>query len=503
MGGPRFNNPAGLGGLSQQIKHGSFNFQMPYIIQIDLPVEVIVVLMPEMVRNQEFGVSTAILALLSELRDTYGMLRVEPLWPVGIGAVDSQAIRRGRLGFSLPPSAKEFLSNAQMLMGGVAVPGGARMSREEEDQSRMRLKLTFSPRSDAASVVRRIESVGGVDYAEEVTDSETPALPAMTKQQMFPKVPTPKAGDPPFFPVAPWAEWARKEIGWIESWNLLPLQNIAVFDSGADSTHPSLANAIDFANDESKADPSGHGTFVAGIIAGRAKVATKELGLDPEAVSDTMNGLLPAARLWVRNVMNPVAVRSNDNKLSYRVDPGRYSDALNQIAKAKMSSKGDKRLRQIQVVNLSLGSTRLSKTEQRDIALLTSPKVGVTVVASVGNHTGNILYPAAFKNVIAVGALAYKGGMWSGTNTVSVSDREADIDLLAPGEFILSAMPRTPSAMGIPFSGWLSGTSMAAPYASAVAAVLRYQGKTSNELLQMISDLLSATDYPKLKCPKG
>ncbi len=499
MGGPIRNTSAGLG---QQLQKGDlrkFHLPMPSVSSVELPVEIIVALKPEMVRNQVLGLSPEIVSLLGDLRERFGMQSVAPLWPIGIPVVIQQPGRPGSFRSSLNPSAKAFLSKSKMLMGRQKLDGRVDISPEEIDETRMRLKLTFLPGSDGEAIVKRIEIEGGVEYAEKIADAECPILPAMNKEQMFPKASTPKPGDPPFFPVKPWAEWARLEIGWIAEWSKLALQNIAVFDSGVDSTHPSLANAIDFANDESKVDPSGHGTFVAGIIAGRATVASKALGLDPDAVSDTMDGLLPASKLWVQNVMNPVAVRTNDNKVTYRVDPGKYSNALNQISKAHANSRGNPRLKKIQVVNLSLGSSRFSKTEQRDIALLL--KHGVTVVASVGNYSSNILYPAAFDGVVAVGASAYKGGLWQGTNDVSISARETAIDLLAPGEFILSTMPRTASAMKIPFSGWLSGTSMAAPHVAAVAAVLRSEGMSTACILKLIGNFSNPTGYAQLKCP--
>lgn len=117
------------------------------------------------------------------------------------------------------------------------------------------------------------------------------------------------------------------------------------------------------------------------------------------------------------------------------------------------------------VINLSLGGIApigsLSSTVY-DAAIADAVAAGVTVVASAGN-SGDASYnwPASAPGVISVASV----GMASIRSAFST--RNDRVDIAAPGEGILSAQP---AALGT----WAhySGTSMAAPHVSAVAALV-------------------------------
>lgn len=502
-----------LSSAGQSPKQDKFNqlFEaMPSVNVEAVPVELILALKPEMVQGQSLGMAPHIVALLGELREKYGLQKVEPLWPIGISAVELRpsGLRLsgvfGNLNPSVQQAARSFMTNAKMLMGEGGLVGDVTMAPEEKNEARTRLRLTFAPGTNGAVIEKRIESEKGVDYVEVVVGAAGPVLRAIGKGELEANQPPPanaKEAERQKYKARLEAMWARRAIGRPDGWDSLELNNIAILDSGVDSTHPGLFDAVDYANQESMKDPSGHGTFVAGVIAGRKSVATRKLQLNPALVSDTIDGLLPKSKVWVRNVMDPVGIKTNDGKLEYRVDPGRYSSALNRIAAAKTSSTGDARLKQIQVLNLSIGSSTASKTEQRDIKLL--QEAGVLIVAAVGNQGGDILYPAAFSDVIAVGAMAYASKeLWGGTNEISPV-RELGIDICAPGDRILSSIPLASSAMRIPFSGWLSGTSMATPHVTAVAAVLLSRGVSREALMELMGKGAPVwrSDYPTLKCP--
>jgi subtilisin family serine protease len=112
------------------------------------------------------------------------------------------------------------------------------------------------------------------------------------------------------------------------------------------------------------------------------------------------------------------------------------------------------------VVNLSLGGDRPSSLVTTAIQYALAR--GVTVVAASGNAGGSgdpVLYPAATRGVIAVGAVdrADQRPGWSSSGS--------HLALVAPGVGILSTFPVAATPPG-------DGTSMAAPFVSAAAALL-------------------------------
>jgi thermitase len=205
---------------------------------------------------------------------------------------------------------------------------------------------------------------------------------------------------------------------------------IAILDTGVDLDHPDLISKIvpgyDFINNDSLADDDhfqSHGTHVAGI-----------------AAASSNNGVGVAGVSWGARIM-PVKVLGplGSGPLS-RVADG-IIWAANQGA---------------QVINLSLGSD-IDSLALRDAVNYAYGR-GCVLVAAAGNNNGTVLYPAIYPNVIAVGSV-------DGNNTrVSNSNTGEALDLVAPGLLIYSTIRNG--------YGYNSGTSMAAPYVSGLAAVL-------------------------------
>jgi serine protease len=179
---------------------------------------------------------------------------------------------------------------------------------------------------------------------------------------------------------------------------------------------------------DGSADEDGHGTHVAGIIGATANNAAGIAGL-----------------------ARGVAI------LPVRVLDGNGSGWNSDIAKGIVYAAD----RGAAVINLSLGSTSASATVRDAVAYANSK--GSVVVAAAGNSRSSgspTSYPAAFPNVIGVGAT-------DSTNRVaSFSNAGSYVDVAAPGVKILSTVPATGYAN-------LSGTSMATPYVAAAAALLR------------------------------
>ncbi len=111
------------------------------------------------------------------------------------------------------------------------------------------------------------------------------------------------------------------------------------------------------------------------------------------------------------------------------------------------------------IINLSLAGQ--GETEVLKSIIEEAVKRGVHVVAAAGNShmpTTNI-YPASYPGVITVAAVDRQ------QMPLSISNYGWDVEVSAPGDFLISTYPSGYRAM--------RGTSMAAPHVSALLAVLR------------------------------
>jgi subtilisin family serine protease len=219
-----------------------------------------------------------------------------------------------------------------------------------------------------------------------------------------------------------------------EAWALVRVQTarpapnsadvlVGVVDSGVDGTHPALRgrvlSGIDFVDGgPGDIDPFGHGTQVAGIIAGGEF------------------GVAPNARI--------VPVRVLDARGSGTI--ANLSDGI------RWSADNDTR-----VINASVETGDRRKILKNAVEYAWAR--GSVVIAIAGNQGGAVQRPAAYRYVVAVGAVDESG------KHASFSARGSELDLVAPGVKV-----RTTAAGG----GYVeaSGTSVAAPFVSAAAALL-------------------------------
>ncbi len=222
---------------------------------------------------------------------------------------------------------------------------------------------------------------------------------------------------------------------------------VAIIDSGIDYTHPDLdanyAGGFDFVNnDNDPMDDNGHGTHVAGTVAA-------EDNDDPASVV----GVAPQAKLYALKVLSSSG-------------SGSYSDVIAALEWAVDNG--------MQVTNNSYGSSGNPGSIVK-AAFDNSYAAGVLHVAAAGNSGNcggkgdNVIYPAWWESLIAVGATNNSDGSPCSSST------GPDVELAAPGVSINSTVP-TGNCKLCDNSGYklLSGTSMASPHvAGTVALVLK------------------------------
>ena len=228
-------------------------------------------------------------------------------------------------------------------------------------------------------------------------------------------------------------QWSLTTIGIDELWEATlgdPSVTIAIVDTGVDYTHPEFAGRIvlgpDLADgDEDPIDTEGHGTAVAALA----------------AASDDGQGIVGAC--------------PRCSVVAVKVAPD-GSGAITKFASAAgivwAADHG------ADVINLSFGGTDPDDVQRDAVAYAHSR--GAIVVASAGNRgKGGVQYPAAYEQVIAVGASDRND------RPTPLTSYGPWVDLAAPGVTLLApslaggAVPRT-------------GTSFAAPLVAGIAGLV-------------------------------
>ena len=226
-------------------------------------------------------------------------------------------------------------------------------------------------------------------------------------------------------------QWGLKKTGFERAWNRSrgSRVRVAIVDSGAEMGHVDLRRKVvakyDFRNNNRTVeDLHSHGTHIAGVVAARTG--------NRKGVA----GGCPNCKLIIAKALDR-------NLIGYNSD----------IAEAIIWSAD----RGARVINLSLGSHGHSDVLRDAIAYATRKRA--LVVAAGGNYgTSKPVYPAAYRNTLAV------------IHTDKNNRRGFDasyggyIDIAAPGVDILSTVPGG--------YAYKSGSSMATPHAAALAGLM-------------------------------
>lgn len=260
-------------------------------------------------------------------------------------------------------------------------------------------------------------------------------------------------------PAASAYQWGLGAINAFRAWDITRGDHtvvVAILDTGIDWNHPDLAanmwtdpegyHGYNFVADNrypmddniNSYDELGrwipntytyHGTHVAGVVG---------------AVMDNAIGIagLAQVRLMAVKVMNDSGEGTDSTVASgirWAVDHG------------------------ADILTMSLGVDGSSAALANAISYAASH--GVVAVAASGNGGESyVAYPAAYKSVIAVGAID------ESYHRASFSNYGSDLDLMAPGVQIYSTQGGSSTETGA--YQYLSGTSTAAPFVAGVAALM-------------------------------
>ena len=301
--------------------------------------------------------------------------------------------------------------------------------------------VAFNPEADPTAVLQQLAALPEVVNAEPNYYASSTLIPNDTD----------------------WSQqWGPVAIHCPEAWDTTTGSSsvtIAIVDTGVDLNHPDLtgqlltgANFVDIRSaaprgyryegritpDNNPQDEVGHGTHVAGIVGALGNNAQGVAGVTWQCK------LLP-----VRVLARRVEISSGN--------VGGTGTAANIAAGIRWAADQG-----ANIINLSLGGYGSSTVERTAVAYAQAR--GALVVAAMGNDgVSRPLYPAAFPGVVAVGSIGQTDQRSSFSNTGS------HMTLCAPGEAIHSTYYDYSNQS----SGYadMSGTSMATPHVSGVAAL--------------------------------
>jgi subtilisin family serine protease len=303
-------------------------------------------------------------------------------------------------------------------------------------------RISFAAKTPVEKAVSTLSATAGVVYAEPNRYRETCVVPS----------------DPSFA-----AQWGLTKINCPAAWDRTTGSanvTVAVIDTGVDLDHPELAPLLvqgndlvdlgpapvpppgfhfdgDFqGRDNNPQDEVGHGTHVAGTIA---------------CLSN--NGVGVAGVTWSCRIM-PVRVLARIVNNANPADVRGTGSSADIAAGIRWAVDNGAR-----VLNLSLGGPSDTQVERDAIAYAIGH--GVVVCAAMGNGgaAAGPSFPGAYPDVVAVGAIDQSD------HRAAFSQVGPHIDIVGPGVGVLSTVWDNGFTT-------MSGTSMATPHVSGVAALV-------------------------------
>lgn len=261
---------------------------------------------------------------------------------------------------------------------------------------------------------------------------------------------------------------AGADINAPEAWDIpLGLNDvtIAILDTGVDCDHPDLVSkcllpySVVTEHETTLDDVFGHGSHVAGIAAASTDNGMGVAGVAPDA------NIASIKTCYQDSVTVP----------GYIVGTCEDADAAEAILHAVAEG--------YQVINMSFAGPDPNETLKA--AIDQAWAAGLVMVAAAGNnYTTQKQYPAAYENVIGVGATDFVDNLSSFSTFSQPTDDW--VSVLAPGTAIVSTVPG--SFCGQPAVDCIdtkAGTSMASPHVAGLAALMfRHTNQPDNAAIR-------------------
>ncbi|GAA4609547.1 hypothetical protein GCM10023195_38620 [Actinoallomurus liliacearum] len=313
------------------------------------------------------------------------------------------------------------------------------------------IALTARPSGAAGMPVMRAAQTTKKTSARPTRHTTTPKPPSHTPTPKTTPTPTPTPAPTVTKTVAPpqrcdvangypasgmtAAPYPQLMLDFTDVWPLTRGEGVkvAIVDSGVDTSHPQLPSidTYDVTNTD-KRDCNGHGTMVAGIIAAQ----------DQRSSHVPFLGVAPKVQL----ISVKAATQDTDNP------PRPVAEGIRRAADLGAD-----------VINVSITLANYSFLKS---AVEYAQHKGALVVAAAGNidttkkTTEQELYPASYDGVISVGAVGSDG------KVADFTDTKSRVSVVAPGVDVNSTWPHDSYASR-------PGTSFAAPYVTATAALIK------------------------------
>ncbi len=230
---------------------------------------------------------------------------------------------------------------------------------------------------------------------------------------------------------------------------------VYVIDTGIYSGHSDLAGRVTsgytaVADGNGTEDCNGHGTHVAGTIAG------------------TNYGVAKSTRVVAVRVLDCAGSGFTSGVIA----------GINWVVQSHPGGAG--------IINLSLGG---AANTQLDAAVESATAAGLTVIVAAGNNGADACSysPARAPSAITIGAIS------SNDSVASYSNRGSCVDLYAPGSAITSDWIGSSSA-----TNTISGTSMASPHVAGLAARLAQAtpGISNSQIVAKLSANVVSSPVP-------